>query len=96
MKVLRIRWVDDPSFLLPYGLDEPSDSPCTRALFSHKFNEIVLVRCNIWSNRALVYLVFHEFLHYLVYHLHLPRKLNRLIDKIDFGFPFLKDKRGWV
>ena len=92
--MLRIRWVDNTSLLQPYYSVVDSHCYDIRAIYDDERDEIVLVRCNIHSKRALVYVFLHECLHYLIYHLKLSPKLDRLIDNIDFWLQALKGERG--
>lgn len=88
--MLRIRWVDNTSFLQPYYSVVDSHCYYIRAIYDDEWNEIVLVKGNIHSKRALVYVFLHEFLHYLIHHLRLPRRLDRVIDDMDFRLQEVK------
>lgn len=91
--MLRIRWVDNTSFLQPYYSVVDSHCYYIKAIYAFESNEIVLVRCNIQSKKALVYVLFHEFLHYLFHHLKMPEKLDRVIDNMDFRLQDLNGRR---
>ena len=82
--MLRIRWVDNTIFLRElFGVFDGSYCG-VQGCYHQEWNEIILVRNMTQSKRELARVLFHEFLHYLIYRLKLPGRLDRVIDRLDW------------